>query len=637
MHRLIRIFALLSAPVVIATAAQAAVPNQLAVAGAIVAAGGGSAVDGDYALTFALYGQAQGGASAWKEGPIVVTVKGGQFAAALGAVNPIPQSALAALSEAWLGVAVGNDPELPRKTLGAVAYALRAAKAEAVDCTGCIGAAHIDAKLLAEFAKSTDLANFVQASALAKVAASGNYKDLANLPQLADVAATGQYKDLLGLPVLPKVGAACGTGLLVKGFKADGSLECADGGVSVANLPKDGLDEISNGLLTNQFKEVAASPKAPIDIADAFPAGVTDAIDVPDFGLAESLAVTIDIVNSDISKLRVTLFDPTGASYKLHDQGGSGTAIKATFKAGDKLVAGDLAPWIGKNAKGIWSLQVADLAGTFGGKDGKLNAWSIEVGTLSTKKVAATGVLQAQGGFQYPVAASHPFGCSAANFGYTYANSKDKALYICNGKGWFALAIQGVGTADNPGTSCKDILDKVPGSKDAIYWVAPPGQPAVQTYCDMTNNGSGWTLAARMVGGSWCHIDANAVGGLTSPGQSGCAKLSDAAIKALYTDQFWLSCGNTSPHRFGKIDNIANFDTTAKVGNKKMTWSMTYGGPTYSGTDEGCCNLGDHNYHSPHIIYSIATGYNNGNYKADWSGCYNSPEGWHRSGYLYVR
>ena len=68
-----------------------------------------------------------------------------------------------------------------------------------------------------------------------------------------------------------------------------------------------------------------------------------------------------------------------------------------------------------------------------------------------------------------------------------------------------------------------------------------------------------------------------------------------------------------------------------------MTWSMTYKGKTYSGTDNTCCNFGDHNYHSPHIIYSIAKGYNGGNYKKGWSGCYNNQHGWHQSGFLYVR
>ena len=107
-------------------------------------------------------------------------------------------------------------------------------------------------------------------------------------------------------------------------------------------------------------------------------------------------------------------------------------------------------------------------------------------------------------------------------------------------------------------------------------------------------------------------------------------------IKALYSDQFWLSCGTSSPNRWGRINNINNFSTTGS-GNKVMTWSETYGGSTYSGTDDVCCILGDHPYRSPHVIYSIATTYNNGNYTANWSGCYNSIHGWGQNGYLYVR
>ena len=153
----------------------------------------------------------------------------------------------------------------------------------------------------------------------------------------------------------------------------------------------------------------------------------------------------------------------------------------------------------------------------------------------------------------------------------------------------------------------------------------------------MNDHDGGWTLAARMVGNSWCHIDAKSVGTLGGPSQAKCAKLSDAAIKALYTERFWLSCGTKDPSRFGAIDDIKNFNTDPQVGNKKMTWSMTYGGKTYGGTDHSCCNFGDHNYHTPSIIYSIGKGYNGGNYTQEWGGCYNSQNGWFQSGFLYVR
>jgi len=620
-----------------ASSALAAVPATVPIAGTIASAGGGPAPDGDYALSFAIYALPQGGATAWKEGPIVVTVKSGVFQVALGAVNPLPQAVLAALPEAWLGVAIGNDPELPRRTIGSTVFALRAAKAEGLDCSGCVGAAHIDPKALADFAKTADLTAYVQASALAKVAASGDYKDLVNPPKLADVAKSGQFLDLVDAPVIAKVGTACGTGLFVKGLKADGSLECADGGVSVANLPKDGLDEISNGTLTNQFQEVAASTKTPIDIADASPAGVNDIIDMPEVGVAQTLAISVDIANSDISKLRVTLYDPNGASYKLHDQTGSGGALKATFAATDKLVAGDLSPWIGKSVKGIWSLTVADLAGTFGAKDGKLNGWFLTVGAVAASKVAAKGALIAEGGLRFPVAASAPWPCDGSRFGFAWANSKDKALYFCNGSAWIAVSLQDLGTVANPATSCKAILAQSPGSKDGLYWIAPGNVAPFQAWCDMGNAGGGWTLAARMVGGSWCHVDINAAGLLAAPNQPTCAKLADATIRSLYTDQFWLNCGSVTPNRWGKIDNINNFNLSSPTGNKKMTWSQTYGGTTYSGTDNACCNFGDYDYGSPAIIYSISTSWGGGNYKSDWSGCYNSKEGWHQSGFLYVR
>jgi len=188
--------------------------------------------------------------------------------------------------------------------------------------------------------------------------------------------------------------------------------------------------------------------------------------------------------------------------------------------------------------------------------------------------------------------------------------------------------------------SCLQYFEYNLNQASGIYTIDPDGdggEAPFDVYCDMTSNGGGWTLAARMKNGSWCHIDVNAAGTLAAPNQNGCAKLSDATIRGLYSELFWLHCDGGTPNRFGSINHIDNFNTYGTPGNKVMTWSETYGGPTYSGTDHSCCNLGDHGYHSPHVIYSISSTYSGGNYTANWSGCYNSTQGWHRDGFLYVR
>ena len=191
--------------------------------------------------------------------------------------------------------------------------------------------------------------------------------------------------------------------------------------------------------------------------------------------------------------------------------------------------------------------------------------------------------------------------------------------------------------------SCEGIHTLAPALTSGMFWVDPDADGdtsnAIEVYCNMADNDGGWTLAARMVNGSWCHTgDVNAVGALTDPAQPACAKLSDAQIRDLYSDQFWLSCGTTTPERWGTIDSIANFNVNSSTGNKNMTWSRTYGGANYSGTDNSCCNFGDYSYGPGNlIIYSIAVGYNGGNYTANWSGCYNSSAGWHQDGFLYVR
>ncbi len=473
----------------------AAVSTTTNVSGLVLAQSGGPVADGDYALTFRIYGGEKEAKPAWKEGPLVVTVKGGQFSLALGAEVALTAAVLGALPEAWLGVTVGNDPELPRKPMLAAPSAIRAAVAEGLECSGCIGAGHLDPKALAgyvkagdlqAFAKTADLSDYVKAASLSPVAASGNYSDLTGTPALSDVAKTGAFADLTAIPAMAKVGVACGTGLVVKGIKADGSLDCVAGGVTAASLPADGLNEVSNGLLTTQFTDSAASASAPIAIADFNGAGTLDKIDVPDFGLATGLTVNIAISNSDVAKVRVDLYDPTGAKTTVYD--GEKTGKQLTLKLdgpGQKA----LDPWVGKNPKGTWQIVVADLSNNGGGKDGAVDSWSVQVQTLSSKKVAASGALQLM------VTDAAPIACNPGHFGAMYASPKEAAILVCNGKEWVPIVLAQVGSQDNPAASCKDVLTKAPLSKDGDYWLKSSGGPA-KYFCDMTTDGGGWTRIA---------------------------------------------------------------------------------------------------------------------------------------------
>jgi subtilisin-like proprotein convertase family protein len=532
--------------------AWAATPaGTLQVDGALTAASGGPAADGDYALTFSLYATSTGGAPVWQEGPLVLTVAGGRFRSALGAKVALPVDALApqgVAAERWLGVQVGNDPELARAPLRAVAFARSAEVAQALACSGCITATQLDPNVLKDFAKASDLAAYLKSSdadgfaktaglakvatsgsyadlagspdlgvyaktaGLAKVATSGSYADLAGTPDLgvyvkasglANVATTGSYTDLANLPKLAKLGTACGTGLVVQGLAADGSLQCVKG-ADGSSLPADGLAAVSNGLLTNQFTDKVASA-APVPLLDNNPTGVSDAIMVPDLGTAQAFSVTLDIANSDISTLKVTLFDPTNAAYVLFDGGGKGNALKGSWPSPDKTVSGDLGAWVGKNPKGKWLLQVVDLGFLNNAKDGQINSWSVNIGTLSSKKVRSNGVFDAAGGFKYPVFDADPVACDASQMGYTYLNSKSNALLICNGTYYFPMTLTYVGIQSNPGLTCKDILTKNPYGKSAYYWVDPDGAAgatqAFQVWCDMDTDGGGWTRGVFLATG----------------------------------------------------------------------------------------------------------------------------------------
>ena len=411
-------------PLALATEARAAVPGTLAVHGTIQAQGG-VAPDGKYVATFAIYAVESGGASAWTEGLTPIEVKGGRFVHILGLSKPLTASVLSSLKEAWLGVAIDLAAEQPRVRLHTVAYAVQAATAAALDCSGCVQAAHIG-----QGAISAEKVGFAFAGAKTKGGPASLALDLqctgcvslselkidgdldlgGNALKTKTLSATsvsaqtvsaasfvGDGSKLTGIKT--PAGACKVKGEVVNGINPDGSLSCVPGG-GAGGLPPDGIDEVSNGLIFNQFVDSAAS-KGPVPIPDNNPIGVSDTIEFPDVGLAQKLTVYIDVDNSDLSAVELTLYDPNNQKYLLLAKGvGKGSKLKTSFPDLSKTASGDLTTWVGKNPKGKWQLKVTDEAFKNNQFDGAVQSWRIDIQTLSSKKIQVKGDLIVDGSVQ---------------------------------------------------------------------------------------------------------------------------------------------------------------------------------------------------------------------------------------------
>jgi len=84
--------------------------------------------NGNYSLTFKIYGSLAGADSLWREYHPNVPVTNGLFSIILGSITTLN---LAFNTDYWLGIKVGNDPELsPRIRLTSVGYAYRASVAD---------------------------------------------------------------------------------------------------------------------------------------------------------------------------------------------------------------------------------------------------------------------------------------------------------------------------------------------------------------------------------------------------------------------------------------------------------------------------------------------------------------------------
>ena len=238
-----------------------------------------------------------------------------------------------------------------------------------LQCSGCVAVDEMN------FDKGIDLGgNTLKAKAVAADSFVGDGSQLTGIQSVS-----GECKD---------------KGHVVRGIKPDGSLICA-AAMDAAGLPADGIDEISNSLIFNQFVDSVPGPK--LNIKDNDPTGSPTELDFPDFGLAQALDVHIDLSNSDLKTVVVTLFDPNNDKYVLYDKGKTGKSLKAIYPKVDAPVSGDLKTWVGKNPVGKWRLLVVDYGENNSTLDGQVNSWKIEIQTLSNKKIQIKGSLIVDG------------------------------------------------------------------------------------------------------------------------------------------------------------------------------------------------------------------------------------------------
>ncbi len=426
--------------------AAAAAPTTSQVEGLLTSAGGGAAADGTYDITFAVYEASTGGSAVWSEGPVKVAVKGGQFSYALGSTKAIDTGKLAALKAQWLGVKVGADPELARAKLHATLFAMHANAASTLTCTGCITAGQVANGALSAakmgFAYAGSATKGGPASDLActgcvtvaelkfdkDVDLAGNSLKAKNGTFTGDlvaatVTATSFSGDGSKLTGIKTPSGECKTaGEVVKGINADGSLKCVKA-MDPAALPADGLNEISNNLLTNQFVHTESAAVKKVAIPDNQGIDAVSAISFPNTGTAQTLDIIVQVENTDLSNVSMVLLPPDDkkTGYVLCDPCGQKDAKKfnTTYNAKNppKTQGGGgkkIGAWVGANPQGLWTLKVKDTSfcvpqapgnaaycDTTNKTDGWIADWSVKMQYISNQKVAVNGDMTVGGGLSF--------------------------------------------------------------------------------------------------------------------------------------------------------------------------------------------------------------------------------------------
>ncbi|MCO4764319.1 MAG: hypothetical protein KC502_22605, partial [Myxococcales bacterium] len=391
---------------------------------------------------------------------------------------------IAALKSQWLSVKIGADPALPRQRVHSTIFALYAKSAGSLACTGCLSASHIAngslsaTKLGFNYAasatkggpasdlKCTGCVSVSEMKFDAGVNLGANSLKAKNGTFTGDLAAgtvtatsfSGDGSKLTGIKI--PTGECKTAGEVVKGINADGSLKCVKA-MDPNALPPDGLNEISNNMLTNQFVYTESATKKKQPIPDNTGSTADSLIKFPNIGTSQTLDVKVILENSNLAAVSMQLLPPDDkkVGYVLCDPCGKKDQRKLTVtynaknppqkQAGSGKKIGD---WIGTNPQGAWTLKVLDVAFCVvqlapnkplcpigKGLDGWISDWSISMQYISNKKISVNGdqeiVKDLRVAMNVKVGGSVQIGtdssCTAAKMG-TLRWDKSMGLQVCD-------------------------------------------------------------------------------------------------------------------------------------------------------------------------------------------------------------